>query len=783
MKRFLLRGAALMLILCLMMPTALAVDATILRVDTEEEEANGFYTMIRDLAVVGDTVYLYGSMTDNTYATEILRWKPGMESAEPYISGLLFTRFFDKLDEAKVNVEDREMDVDVEHGVTKMFTDGERLLGLNHLNGKIFAITEKDGKPVFEDIVTLKDMTALYHQSEDYAYFISPESVICVSGKVLWQYSDWNDQTGENVRGVMAFDLKDGSVVKTSPENIISIVAYKDGKALMLSRSDENAWDEIKQAYRPMDMLSYDPATDKAKKIGEFSYQQWRPDYLLYSEAMDALVYNVDTRVMGLFNNLKEEKQVGYVPLSYASCCAILNDSLVISGNRDSGVIARTLSKDFKTDEYVNVLDGYMDKASRAFAEDYPQIPIYSVVGSNYDAVSIDLLMNAGADAPDIMQLNMDYSVYTKLAAKGYCADLSGYPKLAAFVNDLYPAYREAVTGPNGEIFAIPTRGYSYDGFFVNKAAMEDMGLTIDDIPTNLVELCAFITRWNDEFVEKFPNYNAVEYFSDYKKNMFNLMFNRYIAYCNATKQEVKFDTPVFREMISAMEAMETKELEASLKSPDPEKSDYKQPLIYCNSEVVGNWYDFNNEDSGTIFLPMGLTKDAGYYTGVNMWVMFLNPKSQHKEYAVKLMEYMIDGIYDSDAYTLLATKTEPLKNSYFDEWLESNQKQLEEMEKNLADAPEEMKADLQSMIADQKAYIERRTSQMQYTISPHAIEVYRETIMPYVYVSTPSFLDASEDAVTSEFNSLKQQYLDGKINIDKFIRDADGKLLMMQSE
>lgn len=776
-------GAALMLILCLMMTTALAVDTTIMRPDKETMESNGDYFEVREVLAVGDAIYLFGAMSDNFYAPEILRWQPGMASPEPYVSGLLYARYFDSMEEAKINVEDREMDVDVEHGVTKLLTDGERLLAVNHLNGKVFAITAQDGTAVYEDIVTLKDTDVFFHKAEDYAYYISPDKALYAAGKIFWQYSDWDEQTHSTIRAVKVFDLKDGSVRDTSVKDVMGMTGYKDGKILLLSRSDENAWDDIKQAYRPMDIIAYDPETEKTEKIGEFDYQTWRPEYIIYSGEMDALVYNIDTRIMGLFNGLKEEKQVGYVPMNYVSTCAMLGDSIILSGNSDVGVIARTLSKEFKTDEYITVFDGYMDKASRAFAEDYPQVPVYSVSGTAYDAVSIDLLMNAGADAPDIMQLPVYYGVYTKLAAKGYCADLSGYPKLAAFVNDLYPAYRDAVTGPNGEIFALPYDAFSYDGFFINKTVMEEMELTMEELPTNMVELCAFVTRWNDEFVEKFPNYNVIEYFADYKKSMFNLMFNRYIAYCNAIGEDVKFDTPVFRELIAALEAMQSKEIEESLKSPDPEKSDYKQPLIYCNSAVVNNWYDFSNEDSNSIFLPLGLTKDAGFYTGVEMRVMFLNPKSQHKEYAVKLMEYMIDGLYESDAYVLLSTKTEPVENRYFKEWLESNQQQLEEMEKELAGAPEEMKADLQSMIADQKAYIELNTARMQYTISPTAIKTYRETIMPYVYVSTPSFLDSSEDAVTGEFNSLKQQYLDGKINIEKFIRDADSKLLMMQSE
>ena len=262
-------------------------------------------------------------------------------------------------------------------------------------------------------------------------------------------------------------------------------------------------------------------------------------------------------------------------------------------------------------------------------------------------------------------------------------------------------------------------------------------------------------------------------------------MNTRYIAYYNAIGEPLKFDTPIFREMMAALEAMESKELEDSLKSknPDPEVSDYKQGIIWRNDLLVGNWYDYRRENSDRVFLPMGLTKDAGYHTGAEVQVMFLNPKSQHKESAVKLMEYMIDYLYDTDAYTLLSTKTEPVENKYFEEWLEVQQTDLAAYEKSLAEAPEEDKEEWQMALDEKKAYIERRTPEMQYDISPYAIQNYREVIMPYVYVVTPTFLDSSDEGATSEFNTLIKQYQDGKIDIERFIREADGKLLMMQNE
>lgn len=782
MKKFCLTGLALMLILCMTMSAALAVDTMFFR--PEEGQDSGSYRMVRNMTVLGDAVYMLSNTSEETYTPAIWYWKPGMEDAEIYLNRVFYTGYFDTLERAQTTVEEQELDVDLEHGVSRLFSDGERLMGLNHLSGKVFTIAVQDGKAVYEDVVTFKDMSPACHVEEDYSYFISPDNVICMGDKLLWLISDWDSESGESVHKLLSFDLKDGSVKTAALENPRVMAAYKDGKVLVLDRKESDEWDSEKEMYRPMTMLLYDPATDKSERLGEFEYQGWQPYYLLYSEGLDALLYNDDTRVMGLFNNFKDKKQVSFLPNSYPDSSVLLGDSLVCWFGGNYGMVVRTVSADFKADNYVNTFRVSTSQASRAFFEAHPQIPIYPIDGDGSDAVSIDLMMRAGADAPDLLQLNVSYSVYTRLAERGYCADLSGYPEIAEFVNDLYPAYKDAVTGKNGEIYAVPTYAYSYDGFFINKKVMEEMGLTVEDIPTNLVELCEFATRWNDEFVEQFPNYTLLEYVSDYKASMFELMINRYIAYCQSTGTELKFDTPIFREMIAALEAMEVKALNESTKSSDPEVSDYKQGLIWKDDLLVGYWADFAAEDSDRIFIPMGLTKDAGYCTGVQIQVVFLNPKSAHKEAAVELLKAIISTLSDQRQYVLRASKSEPLENPEFEYWLSESQEELERLEKKLAEAPEEEKKDWEAQIADQKDYIERYTPKNQYMISPGELSFYRDVVLPYVYVSTPSFLVSSdENDATKELKDLIKRYQDGNCDADKFIREADGKLMTMQME
>lgn len=784
MKKYCMMGLALTLALCLMMSSALAVDANVLR-PTEEQLHDGSYLWLESVVAVGDAGYFLGTSMQEFTDAQIHRWTPGMKETETYVESLFYVGNIDNLEWAQQYMEAEEIDADLEHGVTMIFSDGERLLAFNHLNGKVFAITAENGKAAFEDVTTIKDVSVMRRSEEDYSYYLRPTSLACTGDKLLYVSNYWDSEKSESVRFMLCIDLKDGSVKKASLEHPYDVTAFKDGKALVLDRV-ENAYDEARETYLPWDVLLYDPAADKAEKVAELNYTEgyWHPSYFVYSQALDALVYNHDTRVMGLFNNFKDEKQAGYLPISYANAAAILGDSIVAAGSSDSGVIIRTLSANFKTDEYINVLNGYMDNATRAFANDYPQIPVYSVRMYNEDAKSVDQLMRAGADAPDIMEMEVYRSVFTKLMSKKGCVDLSGYPKIKAYVDALYEPYRQAVTGENGEIYGVPLYANSYDGFYINKKVMNDMGLTVEDVPTNLVDLCAFVTRWNEEFVDEYPDYSVLEV-GKYKNYMFNLMFYRYIGYCQATGTPVKFDTPVFRELMTALEAMKYDAIEESLKNPNPEVSDYKQGLIWSNAYLVGGWSDYTSENSDRIFIPMGLTKDVGFYTGVELDVLFINALSDpsHRENAVRLLEYKIDQLYDRYAYVLRADKTEPIENEYYAEWLENEQANIAAMEKLLAEAPEEEKADWQATLEEERNYFKRYDEEMRWDIHPKAITTYREDILPHVYVAQPSFMDAGDGSATDSFNNLINQYRDGKIDLNRFIKEADGKLMMMQSE
>lgn len=79
------------------------------------------------------------------------------------------------------------------------------------------------------------------------------------------------------------------------------------------------------------------------------------------------------------------------------------------------------------------------------------------------------------------------------------------------------------------------------------------------------------------------------------------------------------------------------------------------------------------------------------------------------------------------------------------------------------------------------KRYMEQSAESDRYTVSPAYIQRYQEVILPALYIGKPTVLDSTDN--TSGLKTLVQRYIDGQITIDQFIREADGKLRMIQLE
>ena len=774
MRKFIIAALCALMALCLC-AGAMAADQTLL---AREEPEDDSYFYPERLLKVGDTLYI---LCRTDVSVQLYRWQEGMAEAELLTDALFIGSRFDNMEEARAYLDNTEDTVpgDPEHAIGNLvFTDGERLLALNHLNGRLFAFSAENGEAVYEDLATVEDASLLRHTAsgaDSWSYWITPDSWAMAGNKLLLPLSDWNDDTGEPDYRMVTLDLATGAMTRADIPYAERVVSYKDGKALLISRDPQNPYDSEKDEYYPYDLLVWNPADNTTEAKGQLQ-EDWL-NGAAYLPAEDALIYMNDTRIMGV-TGMTQQEQYGYAPVAYGQSSTVIGNSLAFISN--GRVYLRTLTRGFDTNDYVTVYGSYMDDGAEAFAEKYPQTPVYFYQDYYSSAEELSQAMLTGDDAMDVLRMSNDDTTLATLMNKGYCADLSGDAELMAYVDSLYPAFRDAVMR-DGKLCAIPVSAYSYDGWFVNLTVMEDMGLTEEDLPTNFVELCAFANRWNDEWVEEYPSYTLVSYVEDYKQQMFYWMFSQYLSYCQAENIELRFDTPVFRALMAALESLDVEELNRGANLQNEDETNYRAGLFMEGYGVVGSFYDPDKPNPANMLLPMTLTADTAWHPEVHMEVMFVNPRSAHTDAALRLIKEEITHLGDTYEHALRMDATAPVRYDYFDQWLKNAQKALDDARKALEEADEADKKDYQVRVEELERNLED-VKASEYMITEGGIRYYQETVAPAMFVSRPSIFALSEDAA-GELSTLIERYLQGQIKAEQMIREMDSKVMMMQLE
>ncbi len=788
--------ALVMICSCLTLSGAVAEDQAITAADIPENlftaTSDAEYYSLESLMAVGST--LYGTVYANS-GKVLAYWQPGMEKEKIVgqkevtddegntrkICTLVFASDYSDAESLKYAALDEGKDGD--HAIGELFTDGTRLMSVNPFNGLVFEIQVDGDSLVYKDIVTLQDVSFFFHvYSDDGSSYVingGNSRAVLAGDKLLFYINDWDDNTGRSTQKFYIADMATGAVKTSSVEHVYGVNSYKDGKALVRLFDSENGYNAETQAWDYGSIAIYDPATDTTQDVGKMDTYS---SFILYCEALDTIIYQNNTKVIGFVGSQFTKQQIGYMPVDYVNYAVVIGKTYIVASY--ASFVARDLDLGFRADQYLMVANmGYMYSGAQLFTERYPNIPIY--FDNNYysSMETINQAMVSGDNAVDVFAVNITYNVFETLMKKGYCADLSGYTALTDAVSRMYPVFQNQVM-KDGKLYAIPYSPYGNSGWFYDPEVMNAVGLTEDDLPTNYVELCEFITRWNDEFVDDYPEYWVTEGLASdgLKADMLSTtMLSAYIDYCNYEGKDITFDTPVFREMMQAWEGIECDQIDKQL-ADDEANDNYRSALLTRFYTTVGDfsWMGGNNEYAK--YLPITLTADTDETFTTSMTVLFINPNSTHLEAAVNLLACTVEAYDNATKYTLFSDMTEPVRNSYYDQMVSNEQEYLNSLKKQLETADAADKQYLEESIKSEEEYLEKTLPRYEFDISAEAIQYYQENVVPKICIQKPSFVTSSSDS-NSELTNLVSRYRGGQITLDQFIREADNKMRMMRME
>ena len=177
--------------------------------------------------------------------------------------------------------------------------------------------------------------------------------------------------------------------------------------------------------------------------------------------------------------------------------------------------------------------------------------------------------------------------------------------------------------------------------------------------------------------------------------------------------------------------------------------------------------------------LYLGLDEGMQPLVSTDVTVAFVNPFSQNRDLAIEYLECASEQVDAIMRITMMPGENEPVLNPYFEETLESYDEQIASLETQLLNAEEVDKQALEATLEEMQGYRDDFEKNNRYNASEESIAAYRE-VAGYMVVSTYLGMDSE---TSNEYYEQRNQYINGAITLDEFIRNIDQKLQMIVLE
>ncbi len=754
----------LLMILASLLPSAMAApgDAVLFTEDQRKELGIEMY-YTPSIAVVGDTVY-------TLWGTEIYAWQLGQETPVK-VSSNLEASFYSTYEDAKAQLGDKADTL-----ISSLVGSNDTVYGLNRLTGKLFPLTFDQGKVVFGSPISL-DWTSMEVAMDSYTYVKEAYRMSIYDNKLYALIRNDEDYYKPEIA---SFDLSTGAKQVLNIPFGQDITPYKDGKLLVKVYDMENAYADGGAEPAKPTMAIYNPADGSVTQAGIFG--DANVFGIVYQPESDTLFYTTNSKLMGM-KALGSASQVAYIPVDYADdCTAVILPGGLYAINTWNGLFVRNTDPQYIPTSTLSVYGGYMDKAAMTFSVKYPQVPVVFNQNVYFDSVeSLAQAMVSGDSAFDIYNIDISYQDFQGLMEKGYTTDLGASPILTAEMEKLYPFLHNAVQ-MDGKFFALPVSMYSY-GLSYSTKAWEAEGLT-DRLPTSFMGFIDFFDWWIEDGMTQHPNIELMQDVMDYGETLFQMAISQYVYYCQATGQDLSFNTPMLRNMMQALEELDIKALNDTL----PSSMDGENYTMYSASEDnylfmnYGDWlgvysrqYDYST--------PLILSIEDGGPRHIPTYVqaMFINPNTKNMEMALKYVENALENMEQSQHVMMFPDDNEPVPTENYEKMIQSWEEELDKAKKRLETAKPEEKKDIESLIQNYQDIIARK-DEFYWNISPDSIAKYRE-LATLCYAATPNLLNYRTKDGTSEIGTLIDRYRQKQMSLDQFVVEADKKIRMILLE
>lgn len=757
------------LCLCLLFSAALAEAVDInLHVMTDYTDADAW--TVRSGQVVGANLYLlvsnlYSGSNDGQVWLE--RWSAGMNEPETVLEGLRSYR--NESTDATTPV------------VTRLLADGECLYGFDESSRQVMRLVDGAGSAAVQPLCTLEAVEE--EPSEDGIYYGSyVNSMFMQDGEVVRLAENYGQ--GESSLLVERYALDTGKLIAQQgvDSTLRALCAYKDGKYLALVQPVPGPED----MEAPMTQIAvYDPATGGTTLVATLNGSYL--NNLTYDRESDTAYYCGDATIYAVPLATGESRVSAYLPVNAWSgsdtTFAAISGGMIVYANGDGTYVRRLDAPEMAAGALTVANEGGTTKHMAVVAE-HPELNV--TLASEYPQTMEELTtaMVSGTGSMDVLCLTTSYNPVERLIDKGYAAGLSGYPELMAVAGRMDPRFTQSVMR-DGKLYALPV-ALSTNTLGVNADVMEKLGLTESDLPATWLEFLDFAANYYYDYGEENADVALMDL--NMRRSLFQMIRDQYVAAQLRDTGSVSFDTPLFRKLMQALEAIDFTELDPYevkgdkiWEGNDANEFYEKQQLFTRYSEASPRAMDQSGYGRSNQPLILRLDSETEPVLPVSMTVMIVNPRSTRMDQAAAYLTAYA-GHYDAETENIMffPDQNDPVPNSYYEVQKQSYEESLRDVDSRIEKADESEKASLRETREQIQGYLDELENQRM-SVTEEMIQAYREQVAPYLYVTPQTPLTNPESS--NELDTLTSQYLDHAIDLDTYIREMNQRVRMMMLE
>ncbi len=384
-----------------------------------------------------------------------------------------------------------------------------------------------------------------------------------------------------------------------------------------------------------------------------------------------------------------------------------------------------------------------------------------------------------GRAEPDIFMLEVD-STFGKLLDKGYAEALTDSEEIITQASDLWPGLQSAVTDAKGTLRAYPVT-YDLEGFYTVNRENWQRFFGEEAVPTTWTGMLDAFLRFLDMEEEN-------EYvFFDYclHQRMLEQVLTSYAAQAENAGRIPDFTDPSLKDALEKVELIWEKlrargfddmvdefELHPELESGGA------YSLLCTGSYVIQE--NGVAVDEETIF-PLTFREDEEPVLKARVWVMMVNPNSQAKKSALKLVEMAAQASStDITRRTMHSVDLGPLERQDYEEKLSEYTAQAEACRQELETCDD---AGRRAWLEDTLAIYEGRATDesLRWNVTPKAAEALR-VMGPRLNAFERSLCMANASWQT-RCQQLSKRVMDGQLTVDQLLDELQHVTQMMMME